>query len=191
MRSLPLLLTKSPFMSEISQLRLQIKSCMFDQFAAVIGNNNSTSDADAIDAFYQVRHRAISSYTKPASITLDDVLKERRLEFAIEGEYWYDLVRMSYYNIEGAKNIISNQRRGYYNKPNEDLKEIYKNYWESNGASWTGTPTADINDIITVEFVLNVNDDIFTLPMPTEDAEFNPLLLEDPIHVDVRATYSY
>lgn len=183
--------TPSQQRSSMSTHVLRLADVYLVYAEAVIGNNNSTSDADAIDAFYQVRHRAVGSYTKPASITLDDVLKERRLEFALEGEYWYDLVRMSYYNIEGAKNIIKKQRRGYYNKPNEDLKEIYKNYWESKGASWTGTPTPDINDIITVDFVLNVNDGIFTLPMPTEDAEFNPLLLEDPIHVDVRATYSY
>ena len=69
---------------------------------AVIGNAASTTDASAIDAFYTVRHRAISSYERPVSITLDDVLKERRLELAFEGDYWFDFVRMSYYNMDKA-----------------------------------------------------------------------------------------
>ncbi len=154
---------------------------------------SSTSDADAIDAFYQVRHRSVPSYSKPASITLEDVLKERRLELAFEGDYWYDIVRLSYYNIAWAKEIIANQMRGYYNKPNESLPELYKNYWETKGASWTGTitPKSKMKDYITTDFTINVNDKMFTLPMPTEDAEYNPMLLQDPVHVDVRSTYSY
>lgn len=150
---------------------------------AVIGNSESTTDAAAIDAFYQVRHRAIKNYSKPAVITLDDVLKERRLEFAFEGDYWYDLVRLSYYNVEKAKNIIRNQKRGSY----YGIAEIYKNYWES-GGTWT---VGDARYDASTEPTVNVTDALFTLPMPTEDAEYNPHLLEDPVHVDVRETYSY
>ncbi len=150
---------------------------------AVIGNSESTTDASAIDAFYQVRHRAIKSYAKPASITLDDVLKERRLEFAFEGDYWYDLVRLSYYNVEKAKNIIKNQKRGTY----YGIADIYKTYWESGGTWTVGEARYDAS----TEPAINVTDALFTLPMPTEDAEYNPNLLGDPVHVDVRATYSY
>ena len=152
---------------------------------AVIGNNSSTTDASAIDAFYQVRHRAIKNYTKPTSITLDDVLNERRLEFAFEGDYWYDLVRLSYYNVAKAKSIIQNQKRGTYT----GVAALYKSYWES-GGTWNYSPSSAYYDKSS-ETTINVNDAIFTLPMPSEDAEYNPHLLEDPVHVDVRATYSY
>lgn len=151
---------------------------------AIIGNNESTTDAKAIDAFYAVRHRAISGYQRPTSISMDDILKERRLEFAFEGDYWYDLVRLSYYNIEKAKKIIREQRRGYY----EGIAEIYKNYYES--GVWSGIGNKDYYDSAN-EPVINVNDAIFTVPYPTADAEYNPHLLEDPVHVDVRAEYSY
>lgn len=152
---------------------------------AVIGNSSSTTDANAIDAFYQVRHRAIKSYTKPTSITLDDVLNERRLEFAFEGDYWYDLVRLSYYNVSKAISIIQNQKRGTY----QGVAELYKSYWES-GGTWVFDPASAYYDVST-ETTVNVNQATFTLPMPTEDSEYNPHLLEDPVHVDVRATYSY
>ena len=36
----------------------------------------------------------------------------------------------------------------------------------------------------------NVTVNSFTIPFPMEDLTFNPHLKEDPIHVDVRATYS-
>ncbi len=102
---------------------------------AVIGNAASTTDASAIDAFYTVRHRAISSYERPVSITLDDVLKERRLELAFEGDYWFDFVRMSYYNMDKAIQTLQNQRRnGYYG-----LGGLYKAYYED-PTQWVVNP---------------------------------------------------
>ena len=184
--------TPSQQRSSMSTHVLRLSDVYLVYAEAIIGNNTSTTDTKAIDAFYAVRHRAVPSYTKPTSISLDDVLKERRLEFAFEGDYWYDLVRLSYYNVAKAKEIIANQLRGYYNKPNENLADLYKNYWETKG-TWSGTttPKDKMKDYITTKFVINVNDAMFTLPMPTEDAEYNPMLLQDPIHVDIRSTYSY
>ena len=150
---------------------------------AVIGNNNSTTDASAIDAFYKVRQRAVSAYERPASITLDQVLKERRLELAFEGDYWFDLVRMSYYDVNKAMNIIKAQRRnGYYGLP--DLYKEYKmnNVWNVDESSMyyeTNTPKP------------NVTASIFKLPLPDEDVVYNPHLLEDAQHLDVRAEFVY
>lgn len=53
----------------------------------------STSDAAAIDAYYEVRHRAMPTESKPASITFDQVFKERIWEQAFEGENWFTMVR--------------------------------------------------------------------------------------------------
>ena len=150
---------------------------------AVIGNNNSTTDASAIDAFYKVRQRAVSAYERPASITLDQVLKERRLELAFEGDYWFDLVRMSYYDVNKAMDIIKAQRRnGYYGLP--DLYKEYKmnNVWNVDESSMyyeTNTPKP------------NVTASIFKLPLPDEDVVYNPHLLEDAQHLDVRAEFVY
>ena len=37
----------------------------------------------------------------------------------------------------------------------------------------------------------NVTVSSFTLPFPTEDVVFNPNLMKDPVHVDVRSEFSY
>ena len=55
--------------SQLSTHLLRLSDVYLIYAEAVIGNNVSTTDASAIDAFYQVRHRAISSYTRPTSIT--------------------------------------------------------------------------------------------------------------------------
>ena len=151
---------------------------------AIIGNATSTTDASAIDAYYQVRHRAIKGYERPNSITRDQVWKERRLELAFEGDYWFDIVRRSYWDMDGAKNIITSQKRG----TTKGIADLYKSYWET--GTWSVDPSQAGYDE-TTEVAINVNESIFTIPMPTEDSEYNPHLLEAPIHVDVRDTYSY
>jgi hypothetical protein len=149
---------------------------------AMIGTGTSTSDASAIDAFYAVRHRAVSTYERPSSITWDDVWKERRLELAMEGDRWYDYVRISYTRPQFCIDEITSQKRNTY----YGLNTVYKNYFET--GNWTITSD---NSYDTTTSAPNVTKDSFTLPFPTEDVVFNPHLLEDPIHVDIRSTFSY
>lgn len=154
---------------------------------AMIGNNGSTSDADAIDAFYKVRHRAVSTYEKPSSITLDDVLKERRLELALEGDYWFDLVRMSYYDLDKAISTIKGQRRNsYWQTGTKSMDDVYKAYY--NNKVWTAN-----EDLIydTTTPIPNVTKSSFTLPFYTADVTANHHLIEDAVHVDVRSEFSY
>jgi hypothetical protein len=46
-----------------------------------------------VDAYWAVRSRALPNATKPASITVDQVLKERILELCFEDLTWYDMIR--------------------------------------------------------------------------------------------------
>jgi hypothetical protein len=149
---------------------------------AMIGTGTSTSDASAIDAFYAVRHRAISTYNRPSSITWDDVWKERRLELAMEGDRWYDYVRISYTRPQFCISELTSQKRNAY----AGLDDLYKTYF--NTGKWKVTSS---NYYDTTVAAPNITESSFTLPFPTEDVVFNPHLLEDPIHVDVRETYSY
>ena len=76
---------------------------------AVLGSNSTTSDAGALMAFNRVRQRA--GLGTKNSLTIDDILHERRCEFAFEGQYWYDLLRL---NRSKAKQMIAAQERGVY-----------------------------------------------------------------------------
>ena len=149
---------------------------------AKIGNNTSTSDANAIDAFYAVRSRAVATYERPTELSWEDVWKERRLELACEGDRWYDFVRLSYYNPQRAINELKGQRRDQYN----GLDALYKRYFEDGVFSLTADQKYTDNPQIP-----NVTVSSFTLPFPTEDVVFNPNLMEEPIRVDVRSEFSY
>jgi hypothetical protein len=74
---------------------------------AVMGTSGSTADAGALAAFNKVRARA--GLAAKTSITKDDILHERRVEFAFEGDYWFDLQRMGFAK---AKQLIEAQNRG-------------------------------------------------------------------------------
>lgn len=150
---------------------------------AKMGTAKVTTDATAIDAFYAVRHRANPTYERPASITWDDVWKERRLELAMEGDRWYDYVRVAYYDPQFCIDELKAQKRNYYN----GLNDLYKEYY--NTGSWTVDSSSMTYD--TTTSAPNVTESSFTLPFPTEDVVFNPHLMEDAIHVDVRSEYSY
>lgn len=77
---------------------------------AVLGNSGSTSDASALKAFNQVHERA--GLTPVTSLTKEMIFHERRVEFAFEGDYWFDIQRRGF---EKAKQLIAAQERGTLN----------------------------------------------------------------------------
>jgi len=144
-----------------------------------------TTDADALAAFNAVHQRSVPTDVEKTSLTFDDIWKERRLEFAGEGDRWYDFVRRAYYDADACIAELKAQKRNAV----WNVDGAYKTYFESGGATW------DPKDI---EYdadtpIPNVTKASFILPYPTEDVTLNPNLSSsaEPIHVDVRSTYSY
>lgn len=157
---------------------------------AMVGNNGSTSNADALAAFNAVRGRAIPGTTPYTSITFDDVWKERRLEFAGEGDRWYDYVRLAYFDTPRAINELVSQRRNSYWNLNALFKYYYENgVWDISKAAESGESGEAGYDTTTK--APNVTASSFTLPFPTTDIALNKNLLADPIHEDVRELYAY
>jgi len=162
--------------------------------AKIGASRGSTTDASAIDAFYAVRQRAIKNAERPKSVSWDDIWKERRLELAMEGDRWYDYVRVSYYDPDFCVNELQNQKRNQF----WGLDELYKGYKES--GSWNVTSSTMYDNVTSTPSVASMmkkdpdsGKRYFFMPMPTDDVVFNPNLGSnvDGIHVDVRNTYSY
>ena len=127
---------------------------------AILGNNASTSEQAACDAFNAVRKRAgMPSLT---TITYSDIHYERRIELALEGQYWYDLLRRSYYQQQEVVNYLNSQERnaGY----EWDETEACQYAKTSDG---TGVSTATSANL--------------TLPISDVDRGRNPLLNNDPV----------
>lgn len=125
---------------------------------AVMGNNVSTTDTEY---FNRVRIRA-GMVTKP-TVTYEDLRHERRMEFAFEGLYWYDLIRRAYYRQQEIINYMNNQQRNasYEYQTESGIYEISPDYVEPG----TGVATATVNSL--------------TLPMSDTDQSKNPYLKPD------------
>jgi starch-binding outer membrane protein, SusD/RagB family len=94
----------------------------------------------------------------PQTLYRDDIIEERRREFAIENDYWYDLQRLDGFNASThpiAKLIISQQDRG------------------TTGASAISQRYANA--------FLTINDNQFLLPYPSTETAADPLLLQAPV----------
>lgn len=98
--------------SGINTIILRYADILLIYAEAVLGASASTTDASALQAFNKVRARA--GLLPKATITPDDIFKERRVEFAFEGDFWFDIQRQGFTK---AKQIILAQNRGTYTYP--------------------------------------------------------------------------
>ena len=80
---------------------------------AILGNNASTSDPEALKYFNAVRTRA--GIAAKTSINYMDIFQERKIEFAFEGHAWYDWKQWYYFDPSNALHYFSTQNRGVYN----------------------------------------------------------------------------
>jgi len=141
--------------------------------AKLHGPGSSTSDAFAVQCYNDIRNRAIpGAVSSKTSITFEEVFKERNLELALEGDRWYDYVRVGYYNADFAVTDIQAQRRNAWSGT---LNDVYKAYyenkvWDASAISYNKdefTPTADA-----------IKAKLASLPFPSEDVVYNPHLEE-------------
>ncbi|MEN5194533.1 MULTISPECIES: RagB/SusD family nutrient uptake outer membrane protein [Sphingobacterium] len=98
--------------SDICTYILRYADVLLIYAEATLGTQASTSDATALNAFNKVHNRAGNFNNIPAtSLTADLIFKERRAEFAYEGDFWFDVQRRGF---DFAKQFVSKQERGSY-----------------------------------------------------------------------------
>ena len=149
---------------------------------------------DALTYVNKIRERAGAELL--SSVTIQDIWKERRLELAGEGDYWYDFVRRSYYAMDDAiEELLAQKRNQMYS-----YDAVCADYFEGatvgagdkmdySACEWNPDPTVTFYNTDTP--APNVTASVFTLPFPQEDVVYNPNLLNPAVEVDVRATYVY
>ena len=104
--------TMSPESSPEHNAILRLADVYLVYAEAILGNNATTSDGNAITYFNKVRARA--GVEPVLFLDAATILKERRIEFAFEGQYWMDLVRWSYYQPQQAVDWINKQDRAAF-----------------------------------------------------------------------------
>jgi hypothetical protein len=122
----------------------------------------TSTDPTALKYLNLVRQRA--ALPALTSFTYQQLLNERRLEFAIEADYWYDLQRIDGFNNAHhpvAIGIISAQNRG-----------------DSDGAGTAANHYTDFNRNTLHVIPTDAN---FLMPIPATETAADPNLLQPPV----------
>ncbi len=141
--------------SGINTYMLRLAEVYLNYTEASMGNNSSTTD---VFYFNEVRGR-VGMPTKD-KVTYEDLRHERRVEFAFEGQYWYDLVRRAYYQQQEVINYVNHQQRNAsYTYEEETGKYVISDDYTEPGK---GVSTATVKNL--------------TLPVSSTDQNKNPNL---------------
>ena len=116
---------------------------------AILAGANSTTSPAALSSFNEVRLRA--GLPVKTVLTRDELFNERRVEFALEGQYFFDLKRRG---LAEATSIISQQEVGFYS---DDAR----------------------TELVSIKITPGSN--YFELPLPQSAIDTNPSLLEAPV----------
>lgn len=104
---------KGAFMAAyINTYMLRLSEVYLIYAEAIMGNNSSTSDPEALKYFNLVRERA--GMPDKASLTFDDIFREKRVETILEGDAWYDILRWYYFAPQKAMDYVAHQDKGSY-----------------------------------------------------------------------------
>jgi len=150
--------------SALNTYMLRLAEVYLNYAEAVLGNNTTTTDALALEYFNKIRLRA--NLNPKTSISWEDIRHERRIEFCMEGQYWYDLVSRAYYKQEEVIKYLKDQQREVlpaflFTAPNN----LRLDNTRDDGSRAVGT----------------IDPSVFLLPYPQSEEVKNPLLNKEPV----------
>ena len=154
---------------------------------ACIGSGSSTNDPLALNVFGLVRNRAGLNWTK-SEITYDELIKERRVEFALESINFFDIKRMSYRDMNKALDYLNQMDRHRQYVSNGSYTASEKNASNAYHQGFTQLSPAD--DPTGKGSIFYINQDIprititasqLVLPIPAETLTKTPSILAEPV----------
>ncbi len=156
---------------------------------ACIGSGTSTTDALALNVFNQIRNRA--NLSEKESITYDELIKERRVEFALESVNFFDVKRMGYRDMAKTLEYLNGMQRhrqyisnGQYSVGERNASSMYHGGFTqvnpSDDSSGKGTPFYLNPDVATITITATN----LVLPVPAETITKTPSITQAPVDYD-------
>lgn len=148
--------------SSLNTYMMRLAEVYLNYAEATLGDSETTIDANALMYVNLLRSRA--DLDPKLILSYDDIIKERRIELCMEGQYWYDLVRRSYYKQQEVINYVTAQDRGNITPIVYDAA--------------TNNVSVDASRDSESRSIGSVNESILLLPYPESEVVQNPLLRE-------------
>ncbi|MCC6462923.1 MAG: RagB/SusD family nutrient uptake outer membrane protein [Saprospiraceae bacterium] len=95
----------------MNQYILRLSDVYLIYAEAAAGAAGSTTDAKALGYFNAIRQRA--GLPTKTEVSFLDILKERRVEFGMESQFWFDIKRYYYRDPAAALAYLNGQEREY------------------------------------------------------------------------------
>ncbi len=158
----------APMSSPLNTYIIRLADTYLTYAEACLGNNDKLTEGPGLEAFNKIRERAKIDPKK--SITFEDIMRERRIEFCMEYTNWYEYVSWFKWKPDLILNLINNQERG------TRADKVKK---DSDGElTFEGLikPTSPVVVIGSKMF----------MPYPENDVIQNPLLKDEPVNYDFK-----
>lgn len=155
--------------TRINSILLRLADVYMVYAEAALGAQTSTSDPAALEYFNAIRDRA--HLPEKSSLTWMDIIKERRVEFGLEGINWFDIKRFFYRDPSGAVNYVNSM----------DRESVYN---RDNGPNAADENTVEGYILTPPTNPISINASHFQLPIPSAEVVANPLLGPDEPAVD-------
>ncbi|MCB0573072.1 MAG: RagB/SusD family nutrient uptake outer membrane protein [Saprospiraceae bacterium] len=153
----------------INQYMLRLADIYLIYAEAALGSGSSSADGKALEYLNAIRQRA--GLPAKTEFTFADILRERRVEFGFESNFWFDIKRFYYRDPMAALDWLNAQQREYTyvrivtpNAPDENTVAGY--------------------DLIPPASPINITAADMKLPIPAADVVANPMLAPDEPAVD-------
>lgn len=151
--------------SPLNTYILRLSDVYLTYAEAALGNKENLTSGEGLQYFNAVRQRA--GLLAKTSVNFDDIIRERRVEFAMEYTNWYDMVSWYKYQPEKMLAYFNNQKRGYVSS---NITFDENGNIDFGSEEEMATPSLPV--VITHENVF--------LPYPEVDLLQNPLLRDEP-----------
>jgi hypothetical protein len=151
----------------INQYILRLADVYLIYAEAALGAAESTSDETAMNCFNAIRSRA--GLDSLNSVTFNDILVERRVEFCLESMFWFDIKRYFYRNHTAAMDYLNSQEREYIYRRISTNND--PNLWES-------------YELEETENSYTIHESQMFLPIPAAEVLVNPKLSEAAVEYE-------
>jgi hypothetical protein len=148
-------------------------------YAEACLGNQATLAGEGLQYFNAVRRRA--GIDEATSISFDDIVRERRVEFCMEMNNWYPLMSWYHWRPQYILNYLNNQYRGYtYDRIT--IGENDEITFASDDNDWEEYEETPFGFIVPPAVAPNITSENITLPYPEADVIQNPYLKLEPEH---------
>ena len=146
---------------------------------ACLGNSASLT-GEGLQYFNAVRRRA--GIDEAASITFEDIIRERRVEFGVEFMNWYSMLEWYKWKPNFMLNYLNNQYRGCtYNEVRVGTDNELSFYHNPDN-DWEEVISTEFGDLVAPDVTPTITKDNIFLPYPEADVIQNPYLKREPEH---------